>query len=637
VIRRLSLAGLAVLGFTVTSMVSARAQTAACDQPMPLMEISHETSAPTMTVRLDERKAPLGLTYTHLTIPVKPGALTLVYPQWIPGEHAPTGPLANMAQLRISASGHPLKWSRDQVNMYAFHVNVPPGATQLDADFTVLLNAPDDRTATRNIMIGNWNRYILYPEGIDNANYGAQASLLLPPGWDFASALPVAQHAGDRVDFRPVSLETLVDSPTDSGRFVKHIVTWQHNGGTTYLDLFADQPEDLNVSDDLVAKYKRLTAEAIQLYCGRHWSDYHAELSLSDAIGFEGIEHHQSSDNRAPDDFMTNPDTQFVGGDLIPHEFSHSWNGKYRRPFDLQQPNYNVPEHTELLWVYEGLNQYLGDVLSFRSGIRDPNDFPERIASVYARLAYETGRNTTPIIDVTTAAPYRYVTHGEYPAIRRSAGDFYSEGELLWADVDTIIREQSHGTKSLDDFLHAYAGGVSGPRVVTYTRADIENYLSSVVAYDWHAFFEKYVYSIAPTPPADEIGRAGYRLVYSDTPNTFARNSRGERVDSWYGPGLTIADGTVGDVRDGSPAWNAGFAPGMKIVAVNGREFSADVYARALKAAKDSKEPITVIVRHGAYVDTLQLNYHDGPRYPHLERIPGTPDMFADITRAHAK
>jgi predicted metalloprotease with PDZ domain len=493
--------------------------------------------------------------------------------------------------------------------------------------------------ATRNVMVGNWNRYILYPKGIDSAGYRTEPGIILPSGWDFASALPFYQRDGDRIFFAPVSLETLVDSPTDSGRYVKHIITWQGDCAATYLDLFADQPEDLNVPDDVIADYKRLTPEAMALYGGRHWNVYHAELTLSDVLGFEGIEHHESSDNRAPDDFMSNSDAQVASGDLVPHEFSHSWNGKYRRPYGLQQPNFNVPERTELLWVYEGMNQYLGDLLSFRSGIRDPKDFPEKFAVTYARLAYETGRNTTPIVDLTTGAPYRFMIHGaEYPAIRRSAGDFYSEGELLWVDVDTIIREQSHGTKSLDDFLHLYAGGTAAPSVVTYTREDIENYLNRVVPYDWHGFFEKYVYSIAPQPPGDEIARAGYRLVWNDTPNKFVRNYREPGIDSWYGPGLAInSEDTVSDVRDGSAAWKAGFAPGMKLVAVNGREFSGDVWKRALTAAKITTGSLQIIVQRAGYVDTLDLDYHDGPRYPHLERIPGTPDMFADMTKPHAK
>jgi predicted metalloprotease with PDZ domain len=625
--------GAAALALAVFCGAGASAQSAA-----PLATSLAAQDHP-MTIILDETRAPLGVAYTKMTIPVKPGPFTVVYPQWIPGEHGPTGPLHDLSELTISANGKPISWSRDQVNLYAFHFVVPTGVTLVDARFTVLLNAPGDTMSTPNIMIGNWNRYLVYQQNIDNTKYFVKASLIMPHGWDFASALPVAGRSGDRVDFETVSLETLVDSPTDTGKYVKHLLTWDDGSAKTYLDLFADKPEDLDLSESVLAAYKRVTPEALALYGGRHWNVYHSELSLSDSIGFQGIEHHQSSDDRAADDFMTNPDGQLADGDLLTHEFSHSWNGKYRRPFDLQQPNYNTPEHTELLWVYEGMNQYLGDLLSFRAGIRDPKDYPEYFASLYARMAYETGRNTTSLIDLTTGAPHFYLARGSYPAIRRSAGDFYTEGELLWVDADTIIREQSHGEKSLDDFLHVYAGEVTGPKVVTYTRGEIEEELNSVVKYDWHGFFEKYVYAITPEPPTDEIARAGYKLVWNNKPNTFeSRDYAHANIDAWYGAGLAIAaSGQISDVRENSTAWAAGFTPGMKILAVNDREFNAKVWASAITAAKTAKVPIALLIQRGTSVRTIDLNYHDGLRFPHLERVADTPDMFMDITRPHAR
>jgi predicted metalloprotease with PDZ domain len=589
-----------------------------------------------MTVVLDARKAPVGLAYTHMTIPVQPGPFTIDYPQWIPGEHSPSGPLNDMSELRVSANGKPLAWNRDQVDLYAFHLDVPAGVHTIDVDFTVLLNGPDGETfATRNIMVGNWNRYLLYQRAIDNEQYYVKASIIMPPGWDFASALPVASRSGDRVNFDTVTLETLVDSPTDMGRYVKHITTWTGDGASAYLDLFADHPEDLKIDDKIIDAYKRLVPEAMALYGGRHWNVYHAELTLSDAIGFEGIEHHQSSDDRASDNFMSDPKMQELGGDLVPHEFSHSWNGKYRRPFDLQQPDFNepFPERTELMWQYEGMNQYMGDLLSFRSGIRDPKDYPEFLAANYARFAYEPGRNTTPIIDITTGAPYYYMSaRGVYGSIRRNAGDFYGEGELMWLDADTIIREQTHGAKSLDDYTKIFAGGTSGPKVVTYTREDLENYLNQVTPYDWHGFFQKYVYSIAPQPPTDMIARAGYKLVWNDKPNKFIGGRARGGVVSWYDAGLNVArNGEIQDVLENGPAWKAGLAPEMTIVAVNGREFSADVWADALKDAMTSHDPIRLIVKQGDYFSSMSIDYHGGARYPHLERVPGTTDMLTEI------
>jgi predicted metalloprotease with PDZ domain len=607
-------------------------------QPAMQLDQPLATQSNPMTVVLDARKASLGLAYTHMTIPVAAGPFTIDYPEWIPGDHSPAGQLSGVSELRVTANGAPLSWHRDQVDMYAFHVDVPVGVQTIDADFTAILNTgPGATTATRNIMVANWNQFVLYQRNIDNEQYFVRASLIMPQGWDYASALPLKARDGDRVDFDTVSLETLVDSPTDIGRYVKHITTWSGDGATTYLDLFADAPEDLKIDDKVIDGYKRLTPEAMALYGGRHWNVYHAELTLSDAIDFEGIEHHQSSDDRAADMFLTDPEQQSANGDLVPHEFSHSWNGKYRRPFDLQQPNFNdpYPEHTELLWQYEGMNQYMGDLLSFRAGIRDPKDYPEFLAALYARLAYEPGRKTTPIIDTTTGAPYYYCcSDGVYPSIRRTAGDFYGEGELMWLDADTIIREQTHGAKSLDDYTKLFAGGISAPKVVTYTREDLEGLLNQVTPYDWHGFFQKYVYAIAPAPPTDEIARAGYKLTYDDKPNKFiaGRSAATHGVNSWYDVGLQLSGkGNVGDVREDSAAWTAGLAPGMQVIAVNDRSFSADLWTAAIASAKGTSEPIHLLIKQGGWYARMDVAYHDGVKSPHLERIAGTADMLLQI------
>ena len=605
--------------------LSGRAQAAALDPPLA-------TAANPMTIVLDERTAPRGLAYAHMTIPVKSGPFTLVYPEWIPGEHGPTGPLNDMSELRITANGQAVEWQRDQVDMYAFHIVVPEGVNTVNVDFTVLLNHPnnfvDGHLSTRYIVVGNWNRYLLYQQNIDNTQYFVRASLILPPDWDYASALPVASRSGGQIDFKTVTLETLVDSPTDSGRYYKHILTWSGGGAHTYLDAFADHPEDL---------------EALALYGGRHWNVYHSELTLSDLIPGQGIEHHESSDDRAGDTFMTDPANQMDGGDLLTHEFSHSWNGKYRRPFDLQQPDFNLPypEHTELLWQYEGMNQYMGDLLAFRCGIKGKaSAYPEYFALLYAQMASESGRNTTPIVDLTTGAPYYYPANGDYGSLRRSAFDFYTEGELMWLDADTIIRQLTNGKKSIDDYVKVFAGGTSSPRVVTYTREDIERFLGEVAPYDWHGFFQRYVYSIAPEPPTDEIERAGYRYVLTDKPNTYLASSEkvGKKIISWLDVGLSLDnDGNVKDVREDSPAWNAGLGIGMKIVAINDREFTRDAWIAAVKATSASVTPIVLLVNHSGNYQDITLNYTGGLKYPHLVRIKGTVDMLTDIVRPHAK
>jgi predicted metalloprotease with PDZ domain len=593
------------------------------------------------TLVLDASRAADGIMEVRERIPASAGSFTVVYPKWIPGEHGPTGPLNDLAALRISAGGALLDWRRDPNDLYAFHVYVPAGAGSIDADLYVLMNAPDDVMSSHSLAIVNWNRALLYQEGIDSHRYFVKPSIVLPPGWDFATALRGATQSGNRVDFAMTPLNVLVDSPLDLGRYVRKWNLWQDASAFVQLDAFADRPQDLDIPGSLLRAYERVPDEAFALYGSRHFADYHALLSLSDAIGFQGIEHHQSSDDRASEDFLTDADESLANGDLITHEFSHSWNGKYRRPADLTTPNFQVPQLTDLLWVYEGMNQYLGDLLSFRAGIREPKQYPEYLATLYSEMDTETGRATTPLIDLTTGAPYYYVARGDYGAIRRNANDFYTEGELVWLDVDTIIRERSHGARSLDTFLHRYTEpALTGPIVKTYTRAEIEALLEQVEPYDWHALFDKYVYRRSVHPPSDELARAGWRFVYSEKPNAFitANEADDHGITGWYSYGADLnAKGVVHDVRDGSPAWRAGLAPGMHILAVNNQEFSSDVLEYALKRAQQSSSPISLITSQTGWFQTLSLDYHDGIRYPHLERIEGTPDMLAAIMAPHAK
>ena len=602
---------------------------------------SYATAADPMTLVLDARQASRGLMFAHLNIPARPGPLTLVYPKWIPGEHGPTGPLRALSVLRMSANGHALEWRRDDVDLYAFHVDVPAGVESVTVDFDALLNAADDPMSTKSIALVNWNRDVLYQSNTRSDQVFIKPSIILPAGWSYGTALPDPKQTGSRVDFDVVTLETLIDSPLDMGKYYKHLAQWSDGDASVQLHLFADAPGDLQIPPKLLQQYKNAIPEALALFGARHWQHYNALLTLSDAIGFQGIEHHQSSDDRAQDDFLTNPTRQTANGDLLTHEFAHSWNGKYRRPYDLATENFQIPMRTDLLWVYEGMTQYLGDMLSFRAGVRDPKKYPEYLANVYARLDNEPGRQSTSLIDTTTGAPYYYSAGGDWSSLRRTAGDFYFEGELLWLDVDTIIREQTGGKKSLDDFLHAFAGPPNtGAKVVTYTRGDVEQLLATIAPYDWHGFFARYVYQVSAHPPTDEIERAGWRLVYSDKPNEFAKASDTGRhaTDLWYSIGLRISRaGSVTDVRRGSAAWNAGMGPGMKIVAIDGQEYDPDVLTDAIDAAKHGTAPIALLVDQDKWFGTYQLHYHGGLHYPHLQRVPGKPDMLASIMAPHRK
>ncbi len=600
------------------------------------------TRANPETLVVDASTAGRGFATATMEIPVRPGPFTFVYPKWIPGFHGPHNPLADVSQLTVSANRQPLTWRRDKVDMYAFHVTVPRGVDSIKVRFTVLLNSGGSRRASSNVAVISWPRVLFYQNDINYHHYYIKPSVILPQGWGYSTALTTANRTGQLVSFDEEPLTYVGDSPLDIGRYYRKVLLWQQGSAHMWLDMFADAPQELDAPAKILDAYKNVAPEALALYGSRHWSDYHALLALSNAITFEGVEHHQSSDNRAPADFMTNPRAQLLGGDLVTHEFSHSWNGKYRRPRDLTTDNYQIPQRDDLLWVYEGMNQYLGDLLSFRSGIRKPAEYPQYLAMIYSRMASEPGRDTTPLIDLTTGAPYYYWQgSGEYPSIRRTAGDFYTEGELLWLDVDTIIREKTHGKKSLDTFLHLYsAPALTGPITKTYTRADIEHLLNEVVPYDWHAFFQRHVYEVAKLPPTNEIERAGWRLVYTAKPNQFVQAAEAQyHFDSqWLTYGFNVGKtGALSDVREGSPAWSAGMAPGMKIEAVDGQAYSPAVLKYAMKQAQKSKQPTRFLVSKDGWHHTLEVSYFGGPRYPHLERIKGKPDLLAKIMAPHAR
>lgn len=596
--------------------------------------ISYATKSNPETIVLDARDIGRGFMTAAMGIPVKPGPFTFVYPKWIPGWHTPKGPLNSVAEIKVSGNGQPIKWRRDAIDMYAFHVDVPEGVDKIDVQFTVLVNA-QTVMSTSNIGVINWNQAILYQQDTRADEVFIKPSIILPDGWSYGSALPQSEQRGQQVDFGVVSLETLVDSPLDCGRYYKHIELWRQGDAYHMLDVFADAPQDLEIPPELISRYRRLAPEALALYGSRHWHDYHSLLTLSDKIGYAGVEHHQSSDNRAPADYMRNADSQLVVGDLLTHEFSHSWMGKYLRPRDHATPNFQVPQQTDLLWVYEGLNQYLGDMLSFRLGIRNPDDYPSFLAVLYADMASEPGRDTTSLIEVATAAPLLYQAGGSNTRIRRTAGDFYTEGELLWLDVDTIIREKTKGKKSLQTFLKLFsAPTLTGPIIKTYERADVEDLLNQVAPYDWRAFFQQHVYEIAAAPPTDELARAGWKLVYTSEPNKFtaATESMRQFKDQWLSYGLLIdKDSSITEVRKGSPAWQAGLTAGMKIVAIDGQAYTDKLLQDVSVRAMQTTAPTVVLVQQDGWYRTVAVDYHGGPRYPHLVRIPGRSDMLARI------
>ncbi|MEO6913560.1 MAG: hypothetical protein ABI182_06010, partial [Candidatus Baltobacteraceae bacterium] len=445
-------------------------------------------------------------------------------------------------------------------------------------------------------------------------------------------------RTGDTIAFAPATLERLVDSPLDAGTVFKKVSLYDKNGVTFEIDIFADRPEQLAIPAKTVRAFKNLVPEMLSIYTYRHWNHYHALLTVSDVMPGNGVEHASSSDDGSGGDYLTDP-KQFVGGaDLLVHEFNHSWDGKYRRPFDLATWNYQVPEETDLLWVYEGMTQFYGDLVSFRTGLRPEKDYPDFLADVYASLDHEPGRATRPLVDTASSAPFLYDAPRTYSSRRRTAGDFYSEGELLWLDVDATLHHLSGNQRSLDGFAAIFFGVENTlPTVNTYTYDQLVSALDTYQPYDWNAYFQKHVYAISLHPPSP-FEALGWKLVYTETRNSWDKltgNTHGS-LDCRYTLGLRGSKtGGITDILYGSPSAKAGMGIGDKIVAVNGFEFDPDVLNDAITAAKGNGKPVVLLLEHTKRFRTVSLNYHGGLQYPHLERVAGTPDLLDAIAAPH--
>jgi predicted metalloprotease with PDZ domain len=481
----------------------------------------------------------------------------------------------------------------------------------------------------------------MYPAGATAEGTPVDASITLPHGWTFGTALPVASQSGDTVTFAPASLYTVVDSPIVAGAHEKAFPL----GGNQELDVSADSAAALEIDPKYLTGMKHLVQEAPALYGGKHYRDYHFLLTLSDPIGYEGIEHHESSDDRAVERYALDDKIYRTGADLLPHEYSHSWNGKYRRPADLATPDYQLPEKTDLLWVYEGLNQYNGEKLATRARINSFQDELDRLALTAAEMDAESGRDWRPIRDTADGAPFLYVAPDAFYEQRRSAGDFYSEGDLIWLDADVTIRRLTHDAKSLDDFCKLWGNGndtTSVPRVNPYDEAEVIKLMNAVVAYDWAGFFKARIATVQPRAPLGGITSGGYDLVYTDKASKIEsfENDQRHLIDALYSVGVTISTGgdagsaeagTVRDVLTASPAYRAGIGPGTQILAIDGRKFSSDVLHDALVAHKGGSEPLHLIVSNDDRFATIDVPVYTGERFPHLVRNASRPDELSKV------
>ncbi len=598
---------------------------------------------------VDLREATKHIFHAKLAFPVAAGPLTLVYPKWIPGEHAPVGPIVNLTGVLFRAGGKEIAWQRDDVDMFALHCQVPAGVSELEVslDYVSPVGPTPGRenpSATAQMAVLNWYTVLLYPQSAKSDDLTYVASLQIPAGWKYGTALPVASETGGAIEFQPASLTTLVDSPVLMGAHVRVIDLSPGQKPEHHIHIAAESEAGLEVTPETVQEWRQLVAETGALFGARHYRHYDFLLTESDNMETDGVEHHESSDNRVPARTFQDPNISDAMTDLLPHEFTHSWNGKYRRPAGLATPNYQEPMKGNLLWVYEGMTQYYGTMLSARIGSWTPERLRENLAWVAAYLDHRKGRSWRDLEDTAVAAQLLYGSPEEYRTWRRDT-DYYDEGTLIWLEADTIIRQVTKGKKSLDDFCRQFEGGENtGPKIVPYTFEDVVAAMQEIAPYDWRTFFTQRVNSHGPGAPLGGLENSGWKLVYSETPNE--SREAGEiamhLTDVQFSLGFLVRDtggengDEVIDVIPGSPAALAGIAPGMKLLAVNGRRWSPDDLHAAIRQAKSGGELIQLLIENEDFFQTYKVDYHGGERYPHLERITGKPDVLGEIAKMKA-
>ncbi len=593
----------------------------------------------TLRIDVDARDIGRRIFKVKATIPAQPGPLTLLYPQWLPGAHSPSGPIDKLAGLQVTANGKPLTWTRDPYNVYAFTVNVPQGATDVVANFNFMSSQGGTQgrvVMTPDILNLQWNANSLYPAGVNTRNIQAQATVTLPPGWSYATALETERRDGDTVVFKPISYDHLVDSPLFAGQHYRQFDLDPGAKVPVRLNVFADNAKSLDAKPEQIEKHRALVQQIYKLYGARHFDRYDFLLALTSQLGGIGLEHQRSSENSGDTGYFTEWDSTWLGRDLLPHEFNHSWNGKYRRGADLTTANFNVPMGDSLLWLYEGQTQFWGQVLAARSGLWSVDQTRDMLANVAA--TYDRGRpglawrNLQDTTNDPTIAQRRALAFRNY----QMSEDYYSGGQMVWLDVEGKLRALTGNKRSLDDFAKAFFGMRDGDwNVNTYTFEDVVSTLNGIAPYDWATFLRERLDGHGPLIGGLEA--AGWKLTYTDAPNDAfkAQQTRAKNTNLLYSIGLAVSDsGAITDVLWDSPAFNAGLAPGMTVQAVNGRVYKGEVLKDAVADAKTSKAPITLLVRNFDRIDTVRIDYHGGLQYPQLERIAGKPDRLAELWKA---
>lgn len=606
--------------------------------PLAASASAKQPPAP-IEISVDATQVSRKILHAKLVFPVQPGPLTLYYPKWMPADHSPDGPIWNLAGLKFFSGTKEIPWQQDLVDMYAFKLEVPVGTTSIEGSLDFLISAPGpsidfSASGAANLFILMWNQVVLYPKGWPAADLIFDPKLTLPDGWKFSTSLPISSQSANTIAFAPVPLDLLVDSPVQSGKFMR---VYQLNPSASppqELDVVSDDAWALDIPPDLIEHYKRLVAEASALYHSHHFRDYHFLLTLSDNVMGLGQEHHESSDDRVRQHTLVDPNARLAEAGLFPHEFSHSWNGQYRRPEGLATPDFQQPMKGDLLWVYEGLTEYLGTVLAARSGLRTPVQSRDQIALTASTLDHRAGRRWRSLQNTANAAQILYFSVPEWSSYRRSV-DFYPESVLIWLDVDTTLRKLTSDRKSMDDFCHSFYSGSDGqPVIKTYTFEDLVSTLNGIAPYDWTSFFRARLDSTAPAAPLGGITGGGWRLIYNDEPNEVLSAEEGVsgNADFTASIGLRVKrDGAVIDAIPGMPAFESGLSPYLKITGVNGRQFSVDELKRAVRDSTANSAPIQIQADNAGTLESHEIQYHGGSRFPHLERVEGAPDYLNEI------
>jgi predicted metalloprotease with PDZ domain len=580
----------------------------------------------TVQLTVDATDVTRGIFRIHERVPVSAaGDLVLLYPKWIPGGHSPRGDIKNVAGLSVTAGGHSLKWMRDPLDVFAFHIAVPEGVSAVDVEFQYLSSTAENQgrtVMTPEMSSIQWLSLSLYPAGYFVRQIPVQASVIVPTGWKVATALRPTAQTGGRFDYPATSYEILVDSPLIAGPHYRQIPL----SNDVFLDVIGDTPAELAATPEQITAHKKLVEQTVKLFGAQHYDHYDFLLTISNNLGGNGLEHHRSSEDGVRRGYFTDWENKLRDRNLLPHEYTHSWDGKYRRPVDLWTPDYNtVPMEGSLLWVYEGQTQFWGYVLGARSGMLSKQDTLDAIAATAATYSTGTpGRAWRALVDTTNDPTIASRTPQPWRSWQRSE-DYYSEGQLIWIDVDRIIRKQSGGKRSIDDFARLFYGMRDRDfGELTYDLDDLVTTLNKVQPYDWRAYLQRRVYDIAASPPLEGINDGGYKLIFTAEPTKWIKSGEkaGKNNDLTYSGGFVVGnDGKVSSVVWDGPAFNSGMTIGSEIVAVNGRTFDADALKDAIKAAADKGPAPELLIHDGDVYRTVKLDWHGGLRYPRLEKV----------------